>query len=162
MMRSLLLISAAGLLALAPAGAQTSPQGKSVAACPRGVVKIYFASGDITVSPQAQALIGKIGETATSCEPDHIDLVTRFDPSADGDRAVAVALERLSTVVTDLVSRGISVDRIRISAQSVKAGEYPAGHLNQVDVLFRKAGETADEPTPVPAPTVRTVRSDAI
>jgi hypothetical protein len=162
MMRLLLLSSlAAGLMAVAPAGAQTKPSANPVS-CPRGVVKIYFASGDVAASPQAQALIGKIGETASSCEPDHIDLVTRFDPSVDGDRAVAIALERLSAVVADLVSQGISVGRIRISAQAVKAGEYPAGHLNQVDVLFRKAGETPEEADlPPPAP-VRIVRSDAI
>src|SRR5262245_15194774 len=99
MMRAFLLISvAAGLFALSAggAGAQAPSQVKPQSACPRDVVKIYFASGAVTASPQAQALIGKIGETASDCEPDHIDLVTRFDPSTDGDRAVNVALERLA------------------------------------------------------------------
>ena len=160
MTRTFLLTSlAAGLMAFA-AEAQTLSSVGPIS-CPRGAVKIYFATGDVAASPQAQALIGKIGETATSCEPDHIDLITRFDPGADGDRAITVALERLSTIVADLVSRGISVDRIRISAQAVKTGEYPAGHLNQVDVLFRKAGEGPDEIPPPEAP-VRTFRSDAI
>lgn len=161
MMRRLLFASlAAGLLASIPAQAQTDASDTS-ASCPRDVVKIYFATGDVTASPQAQALIGKIGETANSCEPDHIDLVTRFDPGADGDRAITVAFERLSTVVTDLVSRGISVDRIRISAQAVKAGEYPAGHLNQVDVVFRQTGEAQREPQ-APPPAIRAFRNEAI
>jgi hypothetical protein len=167
MMRALLLTCAtAGLLALASAGAgaQTAAGSNTAASCPRGALKIYFASGDVTASPQAQALIGKIGDTATSCEPDHVDIVARFDPNMDGDRAVTVALERLSTVVADLVSRGLSVDRIRISARAVKAGEYPPGHLNQVDVLFRKAAETgeAQEMEPAPAAPVGAFRSEAI
>ena len=170
MMRALLLSSAtAGLLALASAsaGAQaaqaSNPAAKAAAAsCPRNAVKIYFATGDVTASPQAQALIGKIGETATDCEPDHIDIVARFDPKADGDRAVNVALERLSMVVADLVSRGLSVDRIRIAAQAVKASDYPPGHLNQVDVLFRKGGDTPEEAEPAPVAPTRTFRSEAI
>lgn len=169
MMRALLLTSAtAGLLALASAsaGAQTAqasnPTANAAASCPRGVVKIYFATGDVTASPQAQALIGKIGETATDCEPDHIDIVARFDPKADGDRAITVALERLSMVVADLVSRGLSVDRIRIAAQAVKSGDYPPGHLNQVDVLFRKGGDIPEEVEPAPVAPTRTFRSEAI
>jgi len=107
--------------------------------------------------------MGKIGETATSCEPDHIDLVAHFDPSADGQRAVAVALERLSTVAADLVSQGFSADRIRIAAQAVKASEVPVGHLNQIDVLFRKASEASDSgAAPAPVAPIATFRSQAI
>ncbi len=131
--------------------------------CPRNALKIYFASGDVIASPQAEALIGKIGETASSCLPDNIDLVAHFDTVADGDRAVSVALERLSRVAADLVSRGISSDRIRIAARAARVGEVPASSLNQIDVLFRKADPAAAEPDEAPpASTVRTVQSQAI
>jgi hypothetical protein len=166
MMRTLFLLAASvGLVvfafAFSDAEAQTSTA--TSATCPRGALKIYFASGGVTASPQAQALIGKIGETATSCEPDHIDLVAHFDPAVDGLRAVTVALERLSTVSADLVSQGFSASRIRIAAQAVKAGEVPVGHLNQIDVLFRKASETSDgggDPAPVTPATI--FRSETI
>ena len=43
--------------------------------CPPTPVSVYFASGEVTASPQTQALLGKIRQTATSCQPDRIDLV---------------------------------------------------------------------------------------
>lgn len=166
MTRTLLLLCASvGLVvfAFAFSGASAQTAAGGVPSCPRGALKIYFASGDVTASPQAQALMGKIGETATSCEPDHIDLVAHFDPGADGERAVAVALERLWTIAADLMSQGLPANRIRIAAQAVKAGEVPVGRLNQVDVLFRKAGETSDGSVePTPAAPVAAFRSEAI
>jgi hypothetical protein len=160
-----LLMASVGLVvfAFAFSGADAQTSAATSASCPRGALRIYFASGGVTASPQAQALMGKIGETATSCQPDRIDLVAHFDPSADGERAVAVALERLSTVAADLVSQGFSADRIRVAAQAVKASEVPVGRLNQVDVLFRKASETPDgSDEPAPAAPVSTYRSEAI
>ena len=59
---------------------------------------------------------------------------------------MALALARLSAVADDLVAKGVAVERIRVAAQS--AGVMYAPTLNQIDVLFRKSGETADEVAP--------------
>ncbi len=152
-----------GLLCLAgffAGGANAQePQTASVSSCPRGALSIYFASGDATASPQAQALIGKIGETASSCGPDRVDLIARIDTATDGDRAVAVALERLGTVAADLVSHGLSADRIRVAALSAVNPQGP--RLNQIDVVFSKDNQPADDTQP-PEPLTRSAPSDAI
>jgi hypothetical protein len=106
--------------------------------CPHGPVTVYFASGAATATPQVEALIGKIGDTAASCEADRIDLVAHIDPGIDGEGAASVALERLKLMMKDLVARGLPVDRIRFAAQAPVEGE-PAARFSQVDVVFRKA-----------------------
>lgn len=141
--------SAVLLLAGAGAGAQTRTSPSEYVSCPLARLSIYFASGETTVLPEALALIGRIGETAANCQPDGIDLVARVDARVDGDRALAVALARLSEVADDLVEQGVSVDRIRVAAQ---ASGGLASSINQIDVLFRKsASETADEVAAPPA-----------
>jgi outer membrane protein OmpA-like peptidoglycan-associated protein len=153
-------IASIHLVCAAAAAAQVVDADASADTCPRNALKIYFASGDVNASPQAEALIGKIGETATSCGPDHLDLVAHFDSGVDGERAVSVALERLARVADDLVAQGISPDRIRVAARAVKAGEAATASLNQIDVLFRKAdAEPAIEPE---QSDIRTAPSEAI
>lgn len=162
MMRTLGLLCSAAALVLCDvaAGAQTRASSEPVT-CPRGRLSIYFASGDVNASPQAQLLIGRIGDTASTCNPDGVDLVARIDAAVDGERAVSIALARLGKVADDLVAMGVPAGRIRIAAQS--AGSVAAPGLNQIDVVFHKAGAPEIEVNPTPAvPPARTVRSDAI
>src|SRR5689334_21088374 len=148
------------LISAGAAAAQTVEPATASDACPRNILKIYFASGDVNASPETEALIGRIGEAASTCTPDNLDLIAHFDVRVDGDRAVSLALERLAKVADDLLAQGISADRIRIAARAVKAGEAATASLNQVDVLFRKA-DPDDAPAAPQAPAVR-IPSDAI
>ncbi|RYG33066.1 MAG: hypothetical protein EON93_10195 [Burkholderiales bacterium] len=135
--------SAVLLLTGAGAGAQTRVSPSEYVSCPRARLAIYFASGETTATPEALALIGRIGETAANCQPDGIDLVAQVNSRVDGDRAMALALARLSEVAEDLVEQGISVDRIRVAAQASGGAGSP---INQIDVVFRKtSAEVADE-----------------
>lgn len=133
----------AGICILAAtAGAEAPP----ASSCPGGSVTVYFASGAATATPQVEALIGKIGDTAASCEADRIDLVAHIDPGVDGEGAASVALERLKLLMKDLVARGLPVDRIRFAARAAIDGDPVAG-FSQVDVMFRKAA-VSDESAP--------------
>ena len=132
------------------AGAQTVSSASEYVSCPRGRLSIYFASGETKTSPEAVVLIDRISETAASCQPDGIDLVARIDKRVDGDQAMSLALARLAAVSDDLVAKGISVDRIRVAAQA--AGMTPETQLNQIDVIFRKSGDVADD---VASPSVK-------
>jgi hypothetical protein len=142
-------ISLAGVLAgihlFGTAGAVAEPPAEY---CPRGPVALYFASGAITATPQVDALMGKIGDTATSCEADRIDIIAHIDPNVDGGRALLVSLERLKLLAGDLMEQGVPADRIRVAALAAHAGEAPTAGFSQVDVLFRKA-EIADDPAQV-------------
>lgn len=143
--------AAALVLSGTVAGAQTPTASSEFASCPRGRLSIYFASGDTTASPQALDLLGRISETAASCHPDGIDLVARIDSRVDGEQAMSLALARLTAVAADLVANGVPVERIRVAAQAGKGAAAPS--LTQIDVLFRKAGETIDDvASPPPAP----------
>jgi hypothetical protein len=140
----------------------TAPLEASVAApvsCPRGPLSIYFASGDVAASPQAETLIGRIGDAVNTCEPDGIDLIARIDSKVDGDHAVALALARLQQIADDLIAHGLSADRIRIAAQAANSESAPG--LNRIDVLFREEHLEMGEPVEAPPPP-RTVPSQAI
>jgi len=141
------------------ARAQTASSPSEYESCPRGRLSIYFASGETNTSPEAVVLIGRISETAASCQPDGIDLVARVDFRVDGERAMALALARLSTVADDLVAQGVSMERIRVAAQT--AVVFPATQLNQIDVLFRKSDEVADN-VASPPPVVHTAPGSTI
>ncbi|MDP3493884.1 MAG: hypothetical protein Q8R82_12280 [Hyphomonadaceae bacterium] len=161
MMRILGFIGASVALVLSATGAraQTASAPSEFVSCPRARLSIYFASGQITASPEALALIGRISETAANCQPDRIDLVARIDARADGKRAVELALARLSAVADDLIAKGVSVESIRIAAQA--AGPAPSPTFNQIDVLFKKTGDTADVAASPSAP-LRTAPGEAI
>lgn len=164
MIRTLGILAVTACIHLVSAGAaaaQTVEPAQASDACPRNTLKVYFASGDVTASPETETLIGKISETASTCGPDNLDLVAHFDTSIDGDRAVSLALERLARVADDLVAQGISADRIRVAARAVKAGEAATASLNQVDVLFRKADQVEASIEPPGAPVVR-IPADSI
>ena len=150
MLRTIGLVFAAAGLVLAPANATAqSSKAAAEASCPHAPVSIYFASGDVNGSPEALALLVRIGDTATRCEADTIDLIAHIDPSADGDRAVTVALERLNKVARDLIARGLPAGRIRIAARAPEPGEPVAGP-NQINVVIRKSEEAPAAP---PAPS---------
>ena len=147
--------SAVLLLTGTVAGAQTRVSPSEYVSCPHARLSIYFASGETTATPEALALIGRIGEAAADCQPDGIDLVARVDARVDGDRALALALARLAEVADDLVEQGVAVERIRVAAQ---ASGGAASAINQIDILFRKsASETPEEvaapPKSQPAPS---------
>lgn len=148
------LVTAAGAMAQTATAAQP-------ASCPGTPLSIYFAAGDVRTSPQAQELIGRIGETAATCHADRIDLVAHIDAKVDGDRAVTVALERLNQVAADLVARGLPADRIRIAARAAEVGEMVAGP-NQVNVLIRKSGEAVGVAPPPASQPVQTIPSYSI
>jgi hypothetical protein len=147
MWRKIGLVVAVAGLALTPAvaSAQKPSQSAGEASCPRAPVSIYFASGDVNGSPEALALLVRIGDTATRCEADTIDLIAHIDPNADGDRAVTVALERLNKVARDLIARGLPAGRIRIAARAPEPGEPVAGP-NQINVVIRKSEEAQSTP----------------
>lgn len=142
--------SAAVFVSGVGAAAQTASSASEYASCPRGRLSIYFASGETKTSPEAIILIDRISETAASCQPDGIDLVARVDKRVDGDQAMSLALARLAAVSDDLVAKGFSVDRIRVAAQAV--GMTPETQLNQIDVIFRKTGNGADD---VASPSIK-------
>lgn len=162
MLRSLAFVCVATGIHLVSAASVTA-QSAPYISCPRTPLSIYFASGDVTASPQAEELLGRIGETLNSCAPDRIDLIAHIDASVDGARAVTVALQRLNMVAGDLVARGLPADRIRVAARAPEAGEPVVGP-NQINILFRKAESAAEAeaPTPVSQPPARTVPSQSI
>ncbi len=130
---------------IAAMGLATSAAAQAIpSACPGTPLSIYFASGEATASPQTRVLILRIGETAANCGADRIDLVAHIS-AADGARAVAVALERLNKVASELVAQGLPADRIRVAARAPEQGERVAGP-DQIDVLIRKAEATGREP----------------
>jgi hypothetical protein len=158
MLRKISLVFAVAGFVLAPANAtaQATPQTSKAAAeasCPRSPVSIYFASGDVTGSAEAQALLVRIGDTATRCEADTIDLIAHIDPKADGDRAVTVALERLNKVARDLIASGLPAGRIRIAARAPEPGEPVAGP-NQINVVIRKSEDAPPASPPTHAAPV--------
>jgi hypothetical protein len=139
--------AAAGIYrAAAPVVAQTASDIPSESACPAAPLSIYFASGDVTGSLHTVVLIERIGETAANCQADRIDLVAHIDAKVDGDRAVAVALERLNNVANELVARGLPANRIQVAARASQRDELLAGP-NQINVHIRKVTTT-----PVEAP----------
>ena len=64
---------------VASSAAQTVPRESEVASCPRGGQSVYYARGEASPSEQATLLITRIGEQASRCQPDGIDLITEID-----------------------------------------------------------------------------------
>lgn len=129
------------------------------APCPRQPVSVYFASWETEVSPQAQALLGKIREAATACRPDRIDLVAHIDAREEGGEASALSMQRASLIAKELVAAGLPAERIRVAAQeSLGAGR-------QIEVVFHKdelAEPGAPPAAPVPPPHAAPLAKNAI
>jgi hypothetical protein len=133
-----------GSVCSAPGLAQTAPRGSEVVSCPRGGLSVYYARGEASPSEQAVLLIARIGEEASRCQPDGIDLVTEIDGDRDGEGAISLAMARLNNVAEKLVAGGYPVDRIRLAAQSSldKDLRPPMGVIT---VYFRQTGAEAGE-----------------
>jgi hypothetical protein len=140
-------IWAAATLAIALTGAPgvvaQTVEPTAASACPSEPMSVYFASGETALSDEARLLVTRLVEHAVACRPDGIDLVTRINSGVDGDRAVALALTRLSDISQDLVSRGVPPDSIRVAAHP---GDdiFPPG-MCEVEIIFRKATPGAGE-----------------
>lgn len=117
--------------------------------CPTKGLSVYFASGDVPVSDEARALIGKLRETAATCHPYRIDLTARFDSQADGAEAELRARSRLTLLVNVLVDAGIPESRIFVSASPgiadpARNDAGQRGRLHIIEVVFNGSNETED------------------
>lgn len=130
------------LASAAGAVAQTV-EATAATACPSEPMSVYFASGETSLSEEGRLLVSRLVDRAVACRPDGIDLVTRINSGVDGDRAVALALARLSDISQDLITRGISPNSIRVVAQP-GSDVFPPG-MSEVEVFFRKAAPGAGD-----------------
>lgn len=121
--------------------AQTATTALTSAACPTGLLSVYYARGEAKPSEETVSLIGRIGAEASACEPDAIDLVTQIDNSGEDD-AVPLALARLGNVAAELIASGVPSDRIRLAAHPGGASTSPMG---EVSVIFRKRVSGPDD-----------------
>jgi hypothetical protein len=110
-------------------------------ACPRGPVSIYFPAGEATVSPQTQAVLGKVRETAGECAADRFDIVAHVD-AAEGQHALGLALDRLKLVAERLVALGLPVGQIRLATDTPDADRRADVGRRQLDIQFWKREET--------------------
>jgi hypothetical protein len=146
----------------APASVAQTVEQSAAASCPSEPMSVYFASGETALSDEGRLLVGRLVEHAVACRPDGIDIITRINSGVDGDRAVTLALTRLSDLSQDFVSRGVPPDSIRVAAHP---GDdiFPPG-MCEVEVIFRKApvgaGDAASRKPAAPRQT--RVPSDAI
>jgi hypothetical protein len=137
--RFVMIGAAIGLMAGASARADTPKPAPS--ACPRGPVSIYFATGDVTPSPQTQAVLGKVSETAGDCAADRFDIVAHVD-AAEGEHALALALDRLKLVADELVLLGLPASQIRVATDTPDPDRRASVGHRQIDIRFWK-GEDA-------------------
>ena len=129
-------------------------------ACPGEPMSLYFASGETSLSEEGRLLVNRLVDHAVACRPDGIDLVTRINPGVDGDRAVALALARLSDISQDLVTGGVSPNSIRVAAQP-GSDVFPPG-MSEVEVFFRKASPGAGDASSHRPATPRQPPADTI
>jgi hypothetical protein len=137
--RTVMICAAIGLMAGAAGHADTPPPLPT--SCPRGPVSIYFASGDITTSPQTQAVLGKVREVAGECAADRFDIVAHVD-AAEGEHALGLALERLKLVADQLVALGLPAAQIRVATDAPDTDRRADVGRRQLDIEFGKRGET--------------------
>jgi hypothetical protein len=135
--------AAIGLIAGAAGHAETPSPGANASACPRGPVSIYFSTGDVTPSPQTQAVLSKIRETAGECAADRFEIVAHVD-AAEGEHALALALERLKRVADQLVSLGLPAAQIRLATDPPDTDRSADIGHRQMDIQFWKREETPE------------------
>jgi hypothetical protein len=124
--------------------AQTGPRDSEVASCPRGGQSVYYARGEASPSEYATLLITRIGEQASRCQPDGIDLITEIDTEREGQAAIRIAMARLNNVADTLIAGGYPADRIRLAAQA-SADKDMRPPMGGITVYFRQSDTTAGE-----------------
>jgi hypothetical protein len=137
---------------------QATPAAEVLAACPSGLLSVYYARGEATPSDETISLISRIGAEAAACQPDGIDLVTQIDNSGEAD-AVPLALARLGNVASELIASGVPADRIRLAARPGGASASPMG---EVSVIFRKLMSGPDDAASPARPAQPQKQSDQI
>jgi hypothetical protein len=129
---------------VATAAAQTAPRDSEIVSCPRGGLSVYYARGEASPSEQARLLIARIGEEASRCQPEGIDLVTEVDTEREGEGAIRIAMARLNSVAEELTAGGYPADRIRLAAQA-SADRDMRPPMGGITVYFRQPGAGAGE-----------------
>ena len=142
----------------APGSAQTVARDSESVSCPRGGLSVYYARGEASPSEQAMLLIDRIGDDASRCRPDGIDIVTEIDTDRDGEDAIRLAMSRLNNVADSLVEDGYPIQRIRLAAQSSTEGDIRTP-MGGITVYFRQSGAepgnaSSATPAKASAPTV--------
>ncbi len=149
-------------LTVTTATAQIAAPAAEEGVCRPSARTIYYPHGEATPTEQAELVISRIGEEATRCRPEAIDLVSRIDPGAEGANAVSLAMSRLNGVAEALVASGFPADRIRVAAQGDEAaiGETLArSPMSEIVVLFRLPPNGADTAAaPVKSPEAKIPR----
>jgi hypothetical protein len=140
--------SAAVVSAAEPDNATKAATGPS---CPSGLVSIYFPESQSSPSRETEELLARVGQMAAECRPARVDIVARLDPD-EGDKAVSLALDRLSTVSRELTSHGLPALSIRLGTEDVSRSTGSRMHSRQVDILFRQSIPAGVEETAPPAP----------
>lgn len=143
------LLGSAGAVALAQAPADAAQL--SGAECPVGPVSIYFASGDVTPSPQSRAVLDKIRHAADACATDQIEVVAHVD-AAEGPGALRFALQRLQLVSDRLVALGLPATRIRTATDAPDSDQRTDVGRRQIDIMI---GRPEDRAPAVPADAPR-------
>jgi len=87
-------------------------------------------------------LISRIGDEASRCQPDGIDIVTEIDSDRDGAGAIRLAMARLNNVADRLVEGGYPIQRIRLAAQSSAESDIRTP-MGGITVYFRQSGAEA-------------------
>ena len=151
---SLVCVTSLAALPFGMAAAQNAHADASPAPCTGERVSIYYARGEAQPTLQALDLIEHIGDEASRCKPDGIDLVTDIDTSAEGGdtQAITLALARLNSVAKALIANGVPADRIRMAASPDADVMHPP--MGEVGVVFRKsaiaAGDASSPERPKP------------
>jgi hypothetical protein len=108
--------------------------------CETPRVAVYFLHGEDSPTEGANAILSMAGEAAAQCETAVVGVVARFDPSAEGD--LALALKRLASVAERLTGTGVPLDRIRLAAQPADE-DNPAQGPGRIDIRVATPGEDA-------------------
>ncbi len=128
--------------AMAQNAPPASPETTAYPSCPERPVSVYFSSGNMSASPETLTVLGRIGEAAQSCRPDHVDLVAYVNPGIEGDGALSLSLGRLDTIAKELAATGVPMPALRTATKHV--AEAGAGTLIQIDIVMRRS----DQATP--------------
>ncbi len=158
--RHTLAIAAFTLTWAAPCLAESAVEGAS--SCPTGAVSVYFAPGESLASVETVDLIGRVGEVATECNADGVDLVAWVDP-AEGQAAMSLALDRLKLVSQRLSDSGLASGRMRVGARVQVGPERTGPGARNVRIILRDSDAmTRTETAPAETPRKPVIAPNAV